>query len=766
MHKDRPPKKTFHKENFLAMNRYAELKKKLFEHLDALSDLYTEAEGLLPDDHSRFPQEGMAAVCRMRSQLTGDLVRIAVVGAIKSGKSTFVNALIGKDYLRRGAGVVTAFVTKLQRGEVRQARLYFKTWDEVNAEIARALPLLPDFAPAHPGGGFDIRRDEDRMRLNAAFTRMAPEQLVANGAVNPDGLLLNAYLKGYDRVRLAIGEDEQTLVFDEERFEDHRDFAATDALGAYLKDIRLEIPCDALVEGIEIADCQGSDSPNPLHLVMIQEYLNLTHQIVYVISSRTGLRRADIRFLSMIKEMGILDNILFVVNCDFSEHGTKEDLLRLVVRVEEEIAYFKPDAQVFAFSALLHLFRANGKQLTDTDRQRLAIWEGQKELTAQSDRHYAEFLGALREKTVGGRLSLLLNNQANRACLAAKGLCRWARMSRVLLSGNIEKLDILMERIRSRQAGIEHVGGMIHHALDGTLVQVRGQLKKEVEDLFENRETGISRKIETFIRQYDMHPPARAAALDQMGVAHAMYQLFQSFKQALDMFLADTVNPMIMRFVRERERALLSHLTGIAAPFGEMADTAAADLSRELEDIGLSLAAPLPAGVEDIDMETVRRTAKITLPAVSATLRYSAGIKTEAVLRLGIHTALDMVRRVLKKPVQSDPERILAALRTGGRRLKRETERAVQFNLRDYRENMKFQYFAPLSDAMARALRDGVTRRFEQHTQHLLHTIERIRRQGTGSKKDTDALLSLGKRAEKLASDMETLRAEAADLRV
>ena len=45
-------------------------------------------------------------------------VRIAVLGAVKSGKSTLLNALLGADRLRRGAGILTSIVTRVQPGEI------------------------------------------------------------------------------------------------------------------------------------------------------------------------------------------------------------------------------------------------------------------------------------------------------------------------------------------------------------------------------------------------------------------------------------------------------------------------------------------------------------------------------------------------------------------------------------------------------------------------------------------------------------------------
>ena len=48
-------------------------------------------------------------------------VRIAVLGAVKSGKSTLLNAVLGADRLRRGAGILTSIVTRIQLGNISRA---------------------------------------------------------------------------------------------------------------------------------------------------------------------------------------------------------------------------------------------------------------------------------------------------------------------------------------------------------------------------------------------------------------------------------------------------------------------------------------------------------------------------------------------------------------------------------------------------------------------------------------------------------------------
>ena len=92
------------------------------------------------------------------------------------------------------------------------------------------------------------------------------------------------------------------------------------------------------------------------------------------------MREADIRFLSMIKNMGILENIVFVVNFDFSEHESIDDLKSLVNRVREELSMIKPDPDVYAFSALYNLFSAHPKSLSDKDRPRFEQWNADRKI--------------------------------------------------------------------------------------------------------------------------------------------------------------------------------------------------------------------------------------------------------------------------------------------------------------------------------------------------------------------------------------------------
>ena len=79
--------------------------------------------------------------------------------------------------------------------------------------------------------------------------------------------------------------------------------------------------------------------------------------------------------------MGILDNILFVINCDFSEHESIKELQALVNKVQEELNLIKPDPEVYTFSALFNLFSSQLINLSEKDQLRMLQWKTEEELT-------------------------------------------------------------------------------------------------------------------------------------------------------------------------------------------------------------------------------------------------------------------------------------------------------------------------------------------------------------------------------------------------
>jgi hypothetical protein len=701
------------------IQNYAVVRNELLDIVQQLSCLYAIPKQLPGIADTAFSEWNSA--CEMiRKQLSEDLLRVAVVGAIKSGKSTFVNSLLSGDYLKRGAGVVTSIVTRVRYGDTLKATLFFKSWDDVNRDIEGALVLLPHPNLTQEKGHFDIRRSADRSALGEALGCLDAEQLITQDARNANGVLLHSYLKGYDRVKDRIGPEPVTEIFGEDAFDAHRAFVGEDALAVYLTDIELEVASSHVADRIEIADCQGSDSSNPLHLAMIQDYLNVTHMIVYVISSRTGLRRADIRFLSMIRKMGILENILFVINCDFSEHGSVEDLAILVKKTVEELSMIKPDPRVFPLSALYNLFRSMPARLSEKDSRRYVQWQADKELIDFSDHNSAAFISAFKTKLTAERQAVLLGNHLERIERMLSGVRHWQEINRKMVVQGTESASGMATRIDAFQDRMAQIRAILHSTIDGAVSRIKKEMKTGIDQFFGDRTSGITVTITQFVRSDEVSLNDYTTDLTDRGFNATLYQVFQDFRQRLDTFMAENINPQILGFVRGLEKKLVQDFTAVSSPYDSMIHDAIVEFSRSMAEIGIPPMESTGAGTELLDIESIKRIAGIKFPPMVVTMRYSAKIKTEAVLRLGFYAALTFLKQVLKKPLQSEQEKEMSALSDGIRRMRRETEKTILFHFIDYKENLKFQYVLKLVDAVSHATQEMLLNRFQSYVESLL----------------------------------------------
>ena len=83
--------------------------------MDACTPIQTKILSLLEDlekEESLQSVEGFAAELELlKERMQDDVFRIAVVGEFSSGKSTFINALLGRDVLSHASKETTAVLT-------------------------------------------------------------------------------------------------------------------------------------------------------------------------------------------------------------------------------------------------------------------------------------------------------------------------------------------------------------------------------------------------------------------------------------------------------------------------------------------------------------------------------------------------------------------------------------------------------------------------------------------------------------------------------
>jgi hypothetical protein len=315
----------------------------------------------IPQMYDNFFDNYQKTCHRILEDIHSKRLKIAVAGAIKSGKSTFINSLVGKDLVQRGAGVVTSITTRIRKGKKNRANIYFKSWDTINLQLQSALALFPDSTghdkfSSNGFSDFDIRRKKDRKALKTIFKILNSDFPVSKNGIQPETLLIKHALKGFDTCNDFVKSDETSLGFESKEFDKYKTFTSDPDKAFYIKDVCLDVYGKIIDPNIEIADCQGADSIDPGQLSLILNYLESSNLIIYCISSRTGLRQADIIFLNQIKNLGLLDNIIFINNCDFSEHENFNDLLKIEASIKDNLEWLEIKPRVFSLSSLYNFF--------------------------------------------------------------------------------------------------------------------------------------------------------------------------------------------------------------------------------------------------------------------------------------------------------------------------------------------------------------------------------------------------------------------------
>jgi hypothetical protein len=236
----------------VSMNGYQQFKRKIEQRELILEGCIRELEEqqLADSAQSALWRETLS---RVSESLEDQLLRIAVVGSVKSGKSTLINTLLERDLLKRGAGITTAFITRIKTNRDLGGWVELKPWQQVHDEIngsLRMLPLLQGEPQAMPE--VDIRRSGDRERLRDRVGRVQREWQQGHGPLDSHFLVLNNMLEGFPEVGDMIGEGATRLIFDGPSVGRHQRFAGAESNAAYVRDMELHVPAPWLGDCIEI----------------------------------------------------------------------------------------------------------------------------------------------------------------------------------------------------------------------------------------------------------------------------------------------------------------------------------------------------------------------------------------------------------------------------------------------------------------------------------------------------------------------------------
>jgi hypothetical protein len=159
-------------------------------------------------------------------------------------------------------------------------------------------------------------------------------------------------------------------------------------------------------------------------------------------------------------------------------------------------------------------------------------------------------------------------------------------------------------------------------------------------------------------------------------------------------------------------------------------------------------------------MAVVVKASGLRPPALITATQYSARVKAEAIIRLGYFKAIRKSKTMFKKSIENQGEVKIKAMEYALQRMKRETVRSVVFQLKDYRENLKFRYFFKLVETVSESFTQTVLERFQAYFSDLSATIERIGTRQSDKEKARQVLDDMERAARELGDKLNRIRGE------
>ena len=661
------------------------------------------------------------------------LIRIAVVGVIKSGKSTFINSLAGKELVKRGAGVVTSITTRIRKGKKNEATLTLKSWDDINRAIKKTLDLFPDEGQGKgisysgiSGSGvngysisdtFDLRREKDRAYLGEVYDTLVKRFPVTSAGIRPETLLIRNALDGYGACKDIVGADRGRLLFSSKSFEKYKSFTSNPAMAFYVKDICLGVFGKTIDPNVEIADCQGADSTDPAQLGQIINYMESANLIVYCISSRIGLRQSDMGFLKIIKQLGLIENILFVNNCDLTEHENLADLVHIESRIRHELEFLTPDPRVYSFSALLTLFQAIGSRLPKRDTNRLNMWQEDKKMMDYCNANSHSFHQNLAHLLDKNYHDLLLSNHLERIRMMADEMNKKADIVHGVLCSNMDGEKKTRGHLKEISENASRLKSIVDNSIQGAVGGLVKEIQLNLKKAFARDSINIGKQVHAFIQQTPIDVAPYRSQIKQTGFKQILYLIFQDFKQKIDLFVLEQITPELKKLIIAQENRISAYfqslLNSYQIDFLKLSDPEHQENnffpSQFSKQVSTQLLKKDPGVIKAVDIEEIKKILGLELPETVFTPRYTTKMRANALTGLGFQSIVQLISALLNKQSRFSftPGFDKAALR-----IKKESLVSVQQQINAYHDQLNTRYLMPLIQAVTRDFKDKIHQRF------------------------------------------------------
>ncbi len=651
--------------------------------------------------------EAKAALADISVHIGTGCLKVAVVGVIKSGKSTLINALVKKEVVKRGAGAMTSITTRIRKGKKNRARIFLKSWDQINQTLEKTLDMFPHDRPQER---FDLRRQKDRGYLEQVYQTLDTAWPETDEGLRPEALIIRNALEGYPACSTEVQADETCIDFTGNDFHQHKIYTADPARAFYVKDVCLELYGNTLDPEIEMADCQGADSTDPAQLAQVISYIQSANLILYCISSRTGLRKSDIGFLKTIKRLGLMGNVLFINNCDLSEHENIEDVRRIEAAILKELDYLIPNPRLFTLSALFNLFE-NLSRLDKKSAGRLSLWKADPIMEGYCRENTEAFTAAYDHLLLENRYQLLYANHIERIRITSLALKETCDLVSDLLKTDIKGQAEAKARMADIEENARRLKVIVDNSIQGAVSGLTREIESNLKKAFVKDRSNINKKLGDFIKAAKMDVAPYRAGVKETGFKQILYLMFQDFNRQLDRFTIEEVGPALTQLVAAQEKRIEEYFQALLDSY-QIDMPVLETLVNEKMDGSDPQPSDAVSGIRAVDIKAIKQILGIHVPQPVFSARYSNRMRANALTDFSVYSIVLFISALMDKHIRFS---FTPGLNKAAEKMKKQSLAMVRHQVQSYQATLSDDYFSPLIKAVTRDFNEKILKRFSRY---------------------------------------------------
>lgn len=700
----------------------------LHTHLETINSIIRSLRITIPAESQQL-DKWLATIHELQLLAAQFSLPITVIGPVKSGKSTLLNTLVGQKILPMGAGITTTFVTAVRHGNDVHGEISLISPDQIDSRFQKSCHFL--FAGNLEGREVSLFIHDDRRQIKQLLEDFSQKtSLTRYGSFDKDYQLLKNLLTGYDSLTDYYQKEELKLSFSQEQLGQFRRFITSEPVSTFLEQATVFFPFSNLPTYVVMQDCQGLDTPSPWQQALAVQQLATSPILIYVISSRMGLRQADYHLLEHLHDLGLAAKLLFVLNYDLAEHPSKEKMDEILARSRQELAELGFEQPCYAFSALYHLYDQLRKQgpLDKNEEHRWLLWQEEPEKLDLSTINWKSFTTRLQELTGKQATEAWLQHLKSRIMhIASRGQALVTARKKIF-SVNQEEIENSVHSYKEQKE---------------TLKQLEEQLDTTLSSITSRCEYEYFQKIDSWFNQ---------AGKD--SIQPALHHIIDNYQLPDDLLPAKNRNPLLPLKLLEQ------HFKQVVHPqIQEKLEISIRQfwhaLERELQSLYASQATSLFFLLEKATGNQVDNQERHNLPAPISWDRklpefsFSSPLaeRFSAVSKFSLIAALfsDKLRQLRKR-------RSWRA--TISSQLQRQARNELQGRLLDYRERFKFLFLRPYLEEYKQLINDYLADFIHINTLEISQQQDGLHNQGQQQKELFKALENQGSELEQLLKEL------------